>query len=128
MIGQGGTDTVNFNDLLDSGDDTYTLNAASLSKPGTGTPGSRGVCTGTASNAGQKKAPRTPLWHSKGVGEGTVSSHVGGTTGGRPASPSHSRSHILRAICPVTCTFFLWALLGSNQRPLPCKGSALPLS
>jgi hypothetical protein len=23
--------------------------------------------------------------------------------------------------CPVTCTFVLWALLGSNQRPLPCK-------
>ena len=23
---------------------------------------------------------------------------------------------------------FWWAMLGSNQRPLPCEGSALPLS
>ena len=30
------------------------------------------------------------------------------------------------------CRFFnvqkWWAMLGSNQRPLPCEGSALPLS
>ena len=25
-------------------------------------------------------------------------------------------------------TFDKWAMLGSNQRPLPCEGSALPLS
>ena len=25
-------------------------------------------------------------------------------------------------------TFLEWAMLGSNQRPLPCEGSALPLS
>jgi hypothetical protein len=25
-------------------------------------------------------------------------------------------------------TFSEWAMLGSNQRPLPCEGSALPLS
>jgi hypothetical protein len=25
-------------------------------------------------------------------------------------------------------TFSKWAMLGSNQRPLPCEGSALPLS
>ena len=24
--------------------------------------------------------------------------------------------------------FSEWAMLGSNQRPLPCEGSALPLS
>lgn len=24
--------------------------------------------------------------------------------------------------------YFWWALLGSNQWPLPCEGSALPLS
>jgi hypothetical protein len=36
MLGQGGIDTVNFNDLLDSGDDTYNLYAANLSKAGTG--------------------------------------------------------------------------------------------
>jgi hypothetical protein len=24
--------------------------------------------------------------------------------------------------------FYKWAMLGSNQRPLPCEGSALPLS
>jgi hypothetical protein len=24
--------------------------------------------------------------------------------------------------------FTEWAMLGSNQRPLPCEGSALPLS
>jgi hypothetical protein len=24
--------------------------------------------------------------------------------------------------------FMKWAMLGSNQRPLPCEGSALPLS
>jgi hypothetical protein len=24
--------------------------------------------------------------------------------------------------------FLKWAMLGSNQRPLPCEGSALPLS
>src|SRR4030095_8779525 len=28
----------------------------------------------------------------------------------------------------VTPWFSWWALLGSNQRPLPCEGSALPLS
>ena len=27
-----------------------------------------------------------------------------------------------------TVTFIEWAMLGSNQRPLPCEGSALPLS
>jgi hypothetical protein len=36
MLGQGGNDTLNFNDLLDSGDDTYNLYAANLSKAGTG--------------------------------------------------------------------------------------------
>ena len=36
MLGQGGADTVNFNDLLDGGDDTYNLYAASLIKAGTG--------------------------------------------------------------------------------------------
>ena len=36
---------------------------------------------------------------------------------------------------PLSATFHLqnsilrrWAMLGSNQRPLPCEGSALPLS
>jgi len=64
----------------------------------------------------------------KRMGEGTVSSPVGGTTGGQTVSTGRSRPYIVGAICPVTCTFLLWALLGSNQRPLPCKGSALPLS
>jgi hypothetical protein len=36
LLGQGGVDTVTFNDLVDTGNDTYTLNAASLSKPGMG--------------------------------------------------------------------------------------------
>jgi len=36
MLGQGGNDTLNINDLLDSGDDTYNLYAANLSKTGTG--------------------------------------------------------------------------------------------
>ena len=35
LLGQGGVDTVHFNDLLDAGDDTYILNAASLAKPNT---------------------------------------------------------------------------------------------
>jgi hypothetical protein len=26
------------------------------------------------------------------------------------------------------CAFLWWATLASNQRPLPCEGSALPLS
>ena len=26
--------------------------------------------------------------------------------------------------CPMTCIFALWALLGSNQRPLPCKAKS----
>jgi hypothetical protein len=36
MLGQGGSDTLNFNDLLDGGDDTYNFNAANLSKAFTG--------------------------------------------------------------------------------------------
>ena len=36
LHGQGGADTLTFNDLLDTGDDTYNLYAASLSKAGTG--------------------------------------------------------------------------------------------
>src|SRR5262249_1081890 len=36
LLGQGGVDTVTFNDLTDWGNDSYTLNAASLIKPGTG--------------------------------------------------------------------------------------------
>ena len=29
---------------------------------------------------------------------------------------------------PAKTIFSEWAMLGSNQRPLPCEGSALPLS
>jgi hypothetical protein len=36
VLGQGGADTLTFNDGADTGDDTYTLNAASLIKAGTG--------------------------------------------------------------------------------------------
>ena len=38
--------------------------------------------------------------------------------------PPKKRGYTLR----VTPWFMWWALLGSNQRPLPCEGSALPLS
>jgi hypothetical protein len=30
--------------------------------------------------------------------------------------------------CYLACQLSWWAMLGSNQRPLPCEGSALPLS
>ena len=40
---------------------------------------------------------------------------------GRAALGCLSRYFGLGAICPVTWAFILWALLGSNQRPLPCK-------
>ena len=32
------------------------------------------------------------------------------------------------AFYPQIVVFYGWAMLGSNQRPLPCEGSALPLS
>ena len=33
-----------------------------------------------------------------------------------------------RRIFALTICFYWWAVLGSNQWPLPCEGSALPLS
>ena len=32
------------------------------------------------------------------------------------------------SFCHICRIFNEWAMLGSNQRPLPCEGSALPLS
>jgi hypothetical protein len=33
-----------------------------------------------------------------------------------------------QGVLPANGSFSEWAMLGSNQRPLPCEGSALPLS
>ena len=33
-----------------------------------------------------------------------------------------------RHVSSANCTFSRWTMLGSNQRPPPCKGGALPLS
>jgi hypothetical protein len=44
-------------------------------------------------------------------------------------SPVETADLFLRStICLQNSIFSEWAMLGSNQRPLPCEGSALPLS
>ena len=61
-----------------------------------------------------------------------VSRVLGGTD--RPTCqnlPNHSRGDDLqraRHTIPALCRIFRWARLGSNQRPLACEASALPLS
>ena len=39
---------------------------------------------------------------------------------------AHKQKGQMQLASGLCCSW--WALLGSNQRPLPCEGSALPLS
>src|SRR5215204_5034472 len=75
--------------------------------------------------------------HSPSVDWSLLKEPHGGRLRQQPLPFTHSRGHYPGASPgrPLTLTFFLqnaifsqWAMLGSNQRPLPCEGSALPLS